>query len=144
MTTSESIILGGQRVAVEVVGGMKQLLISLGSVFAGERNPDSANNSYLVTRHEHNAAHLSDGTGVKTISSAPCHLGGLYLNAALAGTLTLVGVADETGAAKSIVLPIGTPAGSYPFADARCEASLTAQKSSAADDGKVTIFTRPI
>lgn len=64
----------------------------------------------------------------------------IIIGTALAGTLTIAGFQDEAGAAKSLVLPIATPAGSYEFGDALNEkGALTLTLSSATDDDRVMV-----
>lgn len=65
----------------------------------------------------------------------------IIIGTALAGTLTITGFQDETGAAKSLVLPIATPAGSYEFGDVLNEkGALTITLSSATDDDDVMVI----
>lgn len=111
---------------------------------ACERNPSSLTNSWCATRPESSGAVISDGTGAKTVSANPAHLVGVYLTAALAGTLTITCLNDEAGVAAPLILPIGAAAGFHNLAFARCETSLSVKKSSASDDDKITVFWRPL
>ena len=110
----------------------------------GERNTSSSTNNYDVVHAEHNGSVLSAGITAKTVSAAPCYLGGIYITTALAGTLTIAGLSDEAGTAASIVIPVATPAGFIDFFESRCETSLVITKSSATDDARIVIMWRPI
>jgi hypothetical protein len=91
----------------------------------------------------HRAAQLSAGTGVKTVFNGAARLKSVYVSAALIGTLTISGFKDEAGANANVVLPVGF-VGTLDFHDSLVEnGSLTAQKSSASDDGKVTVIFAP-
>lgn len=111
------------------------------------RNPTSLTNNYDATKHECNGVTLAAGTAVQNIGTGgtePVFLMGIQVNAALVGTLTIVGLLDPTGTPANHVLPIGF-VGAWGNGNARrCETGLTVQKSSAADDGKIVIDYRAI
>lgn len=87
----------------------------------------------------HRAAQLSAGTGAKTVFNGASRLKLVYVSAALIGTLTLTGFKDEAGTNANVVLPVGF-VGVLDFHDSLVEnGNLTANKSSASDDAKVTI-----
>lgn len=116
-------------------------------VIAGERNSDSASNSYLVVRNECNLSVISKTTAV-TIGTGVAndtHLIGLVITAALTGTCVITGFADSDGAAQSITLPAATPAGFIDFKAAINSAgALTFTCSNAGDDNLVSVLWRPV
>ena len=118
-------------------------------VSGGERNTDSTTNNLTATKHEANGSVLSAGTGTKNIGAGgtqPIYLMGIYISAALVGTLTITGFYAEDGTtAASLVIPIGASGWVLAPGNARrCEAGCTVAKSSASDDGKILIDWRPI
>ncbi len=112
-------------------------------LLAGERNATSATNGYLVNRPEVNGSVVSAGITAKTISAAPAHFAGVWIHTALVGTFTVTCLTDEAGTAANWVLPVGT-VGLLAAPFSRCETSLTVQKSSATDDGRIIVFWRPL
>lgn len=118
-------------------------------VIAGERNNSSLTNNYDVTKHECNGSVLSAGTGAKNIGSGgttAIYLMGVYISAALVGTLTITGLTAEDGStAANLVIPIGAVGWVLTPGNARrCEAGCTMTKSSASDDTKILVDWRPI
>ena len=85
---------------------------------------------------------LPDGTGVTTLHAAGVkgYLHQLVLFKALAGTLTIVGLNDTAGTAKTMVLPLGSGPGSFVIGH-RFSNGLTMQKSSATDDQTILVAT---
>lgn len=117
------------------------------AAIAGERNPDSATNSYMVARPEANLSIISKTTAVTIGGGAAndTHLIAILVTAALTGTCVIAGFADSDGTAQSITLPAATARGYYPFFGAINSAgALTVTCSNAADDNLVTVFWRPI
>lgn len=121
--------------------------VTQADLIAGERNPDSATNSYLVTRDECNLSVISKTTAVTIGGGAAndTHLIGLVVTAALTGTCVITGFADSDGTAQSITLPAATPAGFKDFKGAINSAgALTFTCSNAADDNLVSVLWRPV
>lgn len=86
----------------------------------------------------HRAVTLVAGTGASSIfAGAAIRLKRVTINAALVGTLTIVGFSDNAGSAASFVLPIGF-VGSIELDDS-IATGVTFTKSSASDDGKVLV-----
>lgn len=83
-------------------------------------------------------AALQNGTSVQTLFSGYGVLTRICVTKALTGTLTIVGLKDTqtTPAAINFVLPIGF-VGSVEFDDSQIDNAVTAQKSSASDDGLI-------
>ena len=102
-------------------------------------------NLQLFSRRQSKPVRVSQGQGVvvsagttsKTISSEPGVLERIVVNAALAGTFTITGLRDEAGNALNYVLPVSLPAGEYEIGAEFL--SLSVQKSSASDDGKILL-----
>jgi hypothetical protein len=70
---------------------------------------------------------------------------GLYINAALAGTLTITGFTYPAGSSSSFVIPVGASGWVLsPGSARRMEGGCTMQKSSASDNGKILVEWRPI
>lgn len=118
------------------------------AVGPGERNSGNPSNNYAVTKHECNAQTLADGTSAQNIGAVgttPVFLMGLYINAALAGTLTITGFTDPSGSSSSFVIPVGASGWVLsPGSARRMESGCTMQKSSASDNGKILVEWRPI
>jgi hypothetical protein len=116
-------------------------------LMAGERNPDSPTNSYVVARAEANLSVISKTTAVTIGGGAAndTHLLGLVVTAALTGTCVIAGFADSDGAAQSITLPATTPAGFKDFHGAiNSSGALTVTCSNASDDNLVSVLWRPV
>lgn len=114
-------------------------------LMAGERNPLSSTNSYMVTRKEANLTILSATTTITLGggSAGDTHLLGIHIHTALTGTLVISGFADETGAPKSYTIPAGS-VGYRDFEGAiNVAGALTFTASNAADDDKIAIMWRP-
>lgn len=113
---------------------------------AGETNPDSATNAYLITRKQSNVTIIST-TAAVTIGGGAAndtHLLRVHIHTALAGTCVIAGFRDETGAAKSYTLPVGS-VGTIDFEGAlNAAGALTVTCSTAGDDDKVMVFWRPV
>lgn len=92
----------------------------------------------MISRHV--TAVLQAGTGLQTIFSGSGVIQRITVTKALTGTLTLVGFKDtqSTPAAINLVIPIGF-VGMIEFDDTQLDGGLTAQKSSASDDGLIYI-----
>ena len=109
---------------------------------ANERNIGTSN-QYGVGVDECNGSILDAGTSAQAVSGgAPALVFGIQINTALAGTLTITGLTNVSGAATDIVLPIATPIGYYEMKGAKCNIALVCQLSDATDD--VLVLWRPI
>lgn len=115
-------------------------------VIAGERNIDSATNSYLIARPESNLSIIGKTTAV-TIGGGVAndtHLIGVHISTALTGTCVITGFADSDGTATSFTLPIG----SIGFKDFRgainSAGALTVTCGTAGDDNFVAVLWRPV
>lgn len=121
--------------------------VTLENPIAGERNPDSLTNSYLVVRKEANLSIISKTTTVTIGGGAAndTHLIGLMISAALTGTCVITGFADSDGAAQTYTLPAATPAGFKDFYGALNSAgALTITCANVADDNLVAVLWRPV
>lgn len=121
--------------------------VYLASTIAGERNASSSTNSYLDTRAVGTPVLLT-GIAATAIGGSTAandtHLKRIIINTALAGTVTIAGFEDTAGAAQNFVLPIGLAAGSYEFGDIlNTKGALTITMSSATDNNRVMVVTRP-
>ena len=115
--------------------------IVMNDALANERNAGTAN-QYGVGVDECNGSILDASTGAQAVSvGAPAILFGIQINTALAGTLTITGLTNVTGAATNIVLPIATPIGYYECKGAKCNTALVCTLSDATDD--VLVLWRP-
>ena len=114
--------------------------VTQAGVIAGERNVDSADNSYLVTKNECNATVLQ-GTGAVAVSAgAPAHL--LQVLILTTGTTaTITGFKDNLGAAHTVVLTAVADCQIFDMKGARCEAALIVTPSV---DEDVVVFWRAI
>lgn len=114
----------------------------------GERNSANPSNNYAANKHEANSTMLADGTSAQNIGAGgttPIYLMGVYIHTALAGTLTITGFVDPTGAAASLVIPVGAVGWAIQPGNARrLESGCTMTKSSASDDDKILVDWRPI
>lgn len=114
----------------------------------GERNSSNPSNSYASTRHECNSTVLAAGTAAQSIGAGgttPIFLMGIYANAALVGTITVVGFTNPDGTPANFVIPVGASGWVLAPGNARrCESGCTVTKSSASDDGKVLVDWRPM
>jgi len=118
-------------------------------IIGGGQNEGSLTNNLTVTKHACNGSVLSAGITAKNIGTSgttPIYLMGVYISAALIGTLTITGFTAEDGVtAANLVIPIGASGWVLLPGDARrCEAGCTMTKSSASDDGKILVDWRPI
>lgn len=120
--------------------------VDLSSAIAGERNPDSATNSYLVTQEQSNLSIISKTTAV-TIGGGAANdtmLLGVFVTAALTGSCVITGFADSDGTATSITLPAATARGDYAIRGINSAGALTVTCSNASDDNLVLIKWRPV
>ncbi len=88
---------------------------------AAARNVDSPTNAYVPGRNETNATILQTTAAAITLGAGAAndtHLHGLHIHTALAGTMTVAVLLDDTGGARSYVFPIGT-VGHLPFYGAK-------------------------
>lgn len=113
---------------------------------AGERNPSSATNSYLVTRPECNLSIIGKTTAVTIGGGAAndTHLIGLHITAALTGTCVITGFADSDGTATSLTLPVGSVGFKDFFGAINSASALTITCSNVADDNLVAALWRPV
>jgi len=120
--------------------------VAQGALLAGERNVDSATNSYNVVRDEVNLSVISKTTAV-TIGGGvvgDTHLVGILISTALTGTCAIAGFADSDGTAQTYTLPAGS-VGYKEFKGAINSAgALTVTCSNVADDNLVAVLWRPI
>ncbi len=120
--------------------------IYIASAMAGERNPDSATNSYMVTRDECNLTIIGLTTAITIGGGAAgdTHLIGIQVTTALTGTCVITGFGDSAGAATSLTFPAGT-VGYREFKGAiNTVGALTVTCSNAADDNLVAVLWRPV
>jgi len=105
-------------------------------------------NNLTKTRRPMNRSILSAGTGVKNIGTGgttAIYLGGIWVSAAMVGTLTITGLYAEDGTtAASAVIPIGFTGFWFLGNDAKFVNGCTVQKSSASDDAKIIIDWTPM
>lgn len=101
---------------------------------AGERNIKTPN-QYAVGVDECNGSILDASTSAQAVSGGlPALIFGVQINTALAGTLTITGLTNVSGAATDVVLPIATPIGYYELKGAKCDTALICTLSDATDD----------
>lgn len=114
-------------------------------LIAGERNPDSATNSYLVVRPECNLSIVSKTTAVTIGGGAAndTHLIGILISTALTGTCAITGFADSDGVAQTYTLPAGSVGFRDFFGAINSAGALTITCSNAADDNLVAVLWRP-
>ena len=134
---------------MSILDDNKNRNVNVATQLAGERNVDSATNSYKVMRNECNVT-ICDGTGAVDIgggATGDVHLLGItiLLNVA-AATATIAGFIKDSGsatAAGSIVLTGSTTADlHFPFYGAiNSAAALTVTGSV---DEKVIVYWRPV
>ena len=132
---------------VELTATGTALDSTLDTLIAGERNQDSATNSYLVVRDDCNLTIIGLTTAITIGAGAAndTHLIGVQITTALTGTCVITGFADSAGAATSVTLPAGSAVGFHDFKGAINSAgALTVTCSDAADDNDVQILWRPI
>ena len=131
--------------------GSYALSVAIGGLFAalaGERNAASALNSFLDVRMV-GAPQILNASGSalaigSSVAANDTHLIRIFIAAPLAGTLTIAGLHDHTGAAANFVLPIGFPAGSHEVGHGLNTAgALTMTLSSATDVGRIFVTSRP-
>lgn len=63
--------------------------VTQATLLAGERNQDSATNSYLVTHEEVNYSVVSVADNTTTVYAGPCFFYGLYVNSAIGEPLVI-------------------------------------------------------
>ena len=121
---------------------------TLSTLIAGERNQDSADNSYLVAKNEVNFTRidLSTATPVAVSAGAPAYLCGLYVDVALSAHVVTV----DDGAAGAITIatiPVSTSVGAFDIGnnghDIRCETAL-AVTPNASSTGILVVYWRLI
>ncbi len=116
-------------------------------VIGGGRNEDDTTNNLTVTKREANRVQLVAGTGAQNIGvsgTQPIFLMGVNVKKALVGTLTITGGIDTAGTAANDVIPIGFVGLYGGGADALYLSGCTITKSSASDDGQVSVDYRPV
>jgi hypothetical protein len=120
--------------------------ITLGDAISGERNADSATNSYLVTHGESNYTVVdeADGTAIAISSGAPAFLEGVYINEVLAGATIIL----EDGAGNAVItIPAGGEAdvgSQLTFPSIRFNTSIVCNCEAGLSTGNITIQWRPI
>lgn len=117
--------------------------VSLGTNVAGERNPDSATNSYLVTRIECNITRLDIDQTETLVTAAPAHLIWAAGNDGNTGYSDFLDAA-ATGGGSTPKLRVNLGDGVNPmfFGGARFENGICVVGESAGHD--ITIGWRPI
>jgi len=135
-------------VGTETPGGAEVAYIKTytASQAAGERNIDSATNSYMVTRDECNLTIIGLTTAITIGGGAAgdTHLIGIQVTTALTGTCVITGFGDSAGAATSLTFPAGT-VGYREFKGAiNNVGALTVTCSNALDDNLVAVLWRPV
>lgn len=118
--------------------------ITPGTVSAGERNPSSAVDSYLVSRQEANLTIISKTTAV-TIGGGVAndtHLMGIQILAALTGTCVITGFGDSDNVAQSFTIPAASTGFKDFFGISNSIGALTITCSNAADDNLVLVMWR--
>lgn len=115
-----------------------------GTVSAGERNPNSSTDSYVVVRQETNVAVISKTTAVTLGGGVAndAHLLGLHILAPLTGTCVITGFADSDGTAQSFTIPAAATGFKDFFAMTNSAGALTITCSNAADDNLVLALWR--
>ncbi len=116
-------------------------------VVGGGRNESDQTNNMTIVHREANRVQLVNGTGAQNIGvsgTEPIFLMGVNVKKALVGTLTITGGVDTAGAAANDVIPIGFVGTYGPSADALYLSGCTITKSSASDDGMVSVDFRPV
>lgn len=131
---------------IETLGaGAKVANIALGP---GERNSGNPSNNFAAVKHEANVQVLANGTSAQNIGpggTTPVFLMGVYINAALTGTLTITGFTYPDGSSASFVIPASATGWVLaPGTARRMESGCQMTKSSASDDGKILVEWRPI
>lgn len=120
--------------------------VNIASNIAGERNPDSATNSYMVVRDEVNMTIIST-TSTSTIgggAAGDTHLVGLQISTALTGVCVIGGFGDTVGSSTSFIMPVGS-VGYKEFKGAKNNiGALTVTCPTAGDDNFVAVFWRPV
>lgn len=115
------------------------------TTLAGERNPTSSTDSYVVTRQEATATIIT-GTTAVTLGggvAGDTHPMLLHIHTALTGTCVIDGFRDPGGSADTYILPVGT-IGSIPLLGAINSAgALVITCSNAGDNKKVLALWRP-
>jgi hypothetical protein len=131
---------------VDVSSSTTALDVNLATDLAGERNPDSAVNSYIVVRDEVNMTIIST-TSTSTIgggSAGDTHLVGLHISTALTGVCVIAGFGDTTGTSTSFIMPAGS-VGYKEFKGAKNNiGALTVTCPTTGDDNFVAVFWRPV
>lgn len=131
---------------MSILDDYKNRNVNIATQQAGERNVDSAVNSYQVVRNEANLTIIGLTTAITIGGGAAgdTHLIGIVIHTALAGTCVITGFGDSAGAATSYTLPIGA-VGNYDFRGAINDVgALTITCSTAGDDNKVAVLWRPV
>lgn len=109
---------------------------------AGERNPDSPTNSYLVAKQEANPSRIN-ATGTQIVASVPIHLYGFISNATTGGNISIFDASASGVTASAIfvqptnvnfILPVGV----------RFESGLVVSNTVSAVANDVTFLWRPI
>ena len=122
--------------------GAGNLSAALGTALAGERNPTSETNAYLVTREEANATRLDIDQTETLVTAAPCHVFGLLGNEGNTGFTDLID-ANEVGGGSTPIIRMDVAAGAVlRFPPLRFENGLCVDGESSGHD--VTVFWRPI
>jgi len=118
-------------------------LFNLNNAIAGERNTNSATNSYQITRRQANVSIIAKTTTVTIGGGAAndTYLLGLYIHTALTGTCVITGFADSDDVAQSYTIPAGA-VGDIPIEGENTAGAITI--TCAADNGLVWVMWRPI
>lgn len=147
---NEVILMGydsvtGKSVQITVTGNAAK--VTLNTAIAGETNPTSLTNAYLVTRSRSNLSVISKTTAV-TIgggAASDTQVMDVEFTAALTGTCVITGFADSDGVAQSITYPAASVAGVRDWhGSVNLAGALTVTVSNALDDNLVLIRWRPV
>jgi hypothetical protein len=117
-----------------------------GTLSAGERNVESATNSYTAIRDEANLTIIGVTTEVTIGGGAAgdTHLIGVHIHTALTGTCRIRGFGDSAGVATDYTLPAGS-VGYKEFKGAINDVgALTVTCSNGTDDNLVAVLWRPV
>lgn len=125
----------------QVKGTSGAMHATLATAIAGERNPDSESNSYLVVREEWNYTVVSLAVDSTTVSAVPAVLGRVYVDAVMSahacpfkdGATTVFSLVASLAAGTSFVGMVGT----------RFATSLIVDPDNAAT-GTIVVQWRPI
>lgn len=110
------------------------------SRLAGERNPDSLTNSYIVVKDcDWNLSVVDLSADSTVVTPSPAYLGGVYVNTGLSAHACPI--QDDTAA--RFTLPASLAAGTFVPISGRFETNITVDPDNAAT-GSITVLWRPM